>query len=112
MKRYSVTKIAGEMVVTPNRGGDYRASTAEEIKRALSEPKYRPPNSEVLIGNTWYPLRRGIRSLLRRIPRQGKRRYSTPEPIKPMPLHLRMLKRLHLYRDPLEALIYRGENNN
>ena len=111
MKRYSVTKIAGEMVVTPDRGGNYRASTPEEIKRALSEPKYQPPNSEVLIGNTWYPLRRGMRSL-RRTPRQSKRRYSTPKPIKPMPLHLRMLKRLHLYRDPLEALIYRGEKNN
>jgi len=111
MKKYSVTKIGGEMVVTPDKGGGYRASTPEEIKRALTEPKYQPTTADVLIGNTWYPLRRRKHS--RRImTRASRRRYSTPAPIKALPLHLRILRNLHLYKDPLDILIYRGKENN
>lgn len=111
MKRYSVTKIAGEMVVTPDRGGNYRASTPDEIKRALSEPRYKTITAEVLIGNTWYPLRRS-KLFYKRTLKKVERPYSTPTPIKPLPPHLRILRKLHLYKDPLDILIYRGEKNN
>ena len=111
MKRYSVTKIAGEMVVTPDKEGKYRASTSEEIKRALSEPRHQTTTAEVLIGNTWYPLRRS-KLFHKRTSKKAERPYSTPSPIKPLPLLLRILRKLHLYKDPLDILIYHGEKNN
>lgn len=105
MRRYTVEKIDGRMVVTPNRKGEYRAVTAEEVEEALKNPYFKTLTAEVLIGKHWRPLRRAGNRKKTQRPIRG---YSTPEPIKPLPLYLRMLKKLRLYKDPLEKLIYKG----
>lgn len=107
-ERYNATKVGGEIIITPDRAGRYRATTPEEVRRALSEPKYQTTTAEVLTGNIWYPLRRP-KLFHKRITRKPERPYSEPEPIKPMPLCLRILRRLHLYKDPLDILIYKGQ---
>ena len=106
MKRYSIAKIDGKMVVTPDKRGGYRASTLYEIKRALSELDFRTTTAEVLIGKRWSPL--GRRHIVQRKPRRHINRYSVPQPIKPLPKYLRILRRLHLYKDPLDILFYKG----
>ena len=63
MRRYKVERIDNEMVVHPNRMGKYRATTAEEIKEALTIPKFKTTTAEVLIGNRWETLGRPLRRL-------------------------------------------------
>jgi hypothetical protein len=106
MRRYRVERIDDKMIVTPDRKGKYRAATAEEIQKALSDPNFSTTTAEVLIGKSWGPLARIDKRLVKN--RRSNRGYSTPTPIKPMPLCLRILRRLHLYKDPLDKLIYRG----
>jgi len=104
MKIYSVAKVDGEMIITPNRKGRYRADSAEEIKRALTELGYIPPTAEVRVSKTWFPLKRGRYSPKKKEP---KRPYSEPQPIKPLSHLAKVLGALHLYRDPLEKLLYK-----
>jgi len=107
MERYKATKVDGVMVVRKDRRGNYRAEMKQEIERALTEPDFKTITAEVLIGNTWHPLRRkGGHHLI------SKRKYSICPPIKRgLPLHLKILDRLHLYKNPLEELIYQPERD-
>jgi len=104
MNRYRVEKIDNKMIVILDRKGNYRALTAEEIEKAFSDPRFRTVTAEVRIGKCWYPL--GQRAYTKKRTNRRTRSYSIPTPIKLLPLYLRILKRLHLYKDPLEKLIY------
>ena len=109
MKRYRVEKIDGEMVVTEDRKGLYRAASPNEIQRALTELEYCTTTAEVLIGRIWFPLGRRHRRPIRQ---KRKQKYSEPTPIRRgLPLHLKILRKLHLYKDPLEILIYNEKRN-
>ncbi len=100
MRRYSAKRVDNQIVVTPDIRGKYRASASIEIKDALSKLDYKTTTAEVLIGNKWLPL--GKRA------RKGKGYYSTLGPRKPLSRWLKILRILHLYKDPLDVLIYRG----
>ena len=102
---FSVEKINGEMVVRKCRSGHYRASSAEEIKRALTEPNYIPPTAKVRMGKKWQPLKRTRTQ--KKKPRIIS--YSMPTPIRRgLTTKQKILKALRLYKDPLEKLIYKG----
>jgi len=110
MKRYKAEKIEGNIVVTEDRRGNYRAKSSEEIKRALTQLSFRPRTAEVLIGNKWYPLKRSEYS-----PKRGRplrRKFISPPPInQKVSIFIKILEKLHLYHSPLEKLIYQPKRD-
>lgn len=88
------------MVVTPDNNGNYRAESKVEIFNALTYLNYKTQTADVKIGLTWHPLRRTLK-------KKRKKLYIKPTPIKRISKFKKILKKLHLYHDPLDILIYR-----
>jgi hypothetical protein len=111
MERYRATKIDGVVVVRKDKRGNYRAETKREIDRALTDPNFETTTAQVIIGNIWRPLRRQRGEYYlkpRRKPAvspSNRRGFSMRLKI------LKILERLHLYKDPLEELFYNPERD-
>ena len=108
MKRFRAEKIGNEMVITENRRGHYKANNAEEIRLALTWLSYKHQTAEVLVGRRWLPLGNRMKPHIKR-KRCHPRLTPEPQALRGITKFQKFLKVLHLYKDPLEKLIYKGK---
>ena len=58
LRHFRAERVNGEIVITEDPNGKYRAHNAEQVQRALCDNKRETGQVEVLIGNKWVPIKR------------------------------------------------------